>query len=74
MASQIQQRLLDLAGDIATAPPDDLAFSHSVFCQTSLPSANPPMTCSYGSTGKGARRSESKLELPSTRKRVIGNS
>ena len=42
MASQIQQRLLDLAGDIATAPPDDLAFSHSVFCQTSLPSAKPP--------------------------------
>ena len=42
MASQIRQRLLDLAGEIATAPPDDLAFSHSVFCQTSLPSARPP--------------------------------
>ena len=42
MASQIRQRLLDLAGEIATTPPDDLAFSHSVFCQTSLPSAKPP--------------------------------
>lgn len=42
MTSQIRQRLLDLAGEIATVPPDDLAFSHSVFCQTSLPSAKPP--------------------------------
>lgn len=42
MTSPIRQRLLDLAGDIATTPPDDLAFSHSIFCQASLPSAKPP--------------------------------
>ena len=42
MASVIQQRLLDLATDIATAPPDELAFSHTVLCQTSLPAARPP--------------------------------
>ena len=36
MATAIQQRLLDLAADIATSPPDDLAFTHSVLAQTSL--------------------------------------
>lgn len=42
MANAIRQRLLDLGSEIATAPPEDLAFSHSIFCQASLPSAKPP--------------------------------
>jgi hypothetical protein len=42
MATAIQQRLLDLAADIATSPPDDLAFTHSVLAQTSLPTTRPP--------------------------------
>src|SRR3954454_16453594 len=42
MSSPIQQRLLDLATEIATSPPEELAFSHTVLCQTSLPSAKPP--------------------------------
>lgn len=42
MATPIQQRLLDLATDIATSPPEDLAFTHSVLAQTSLPTAKPP--------------------------------
>jgi hypothetical protein len=42
MATPIQQRLLDLANDIATSPPEDLAFTHSVLAQTSLPTAKPP--------------------------------
>jgi hypothetical protein len=41
MASPIQQRLLDLGSDIATAPPEDLAFQHTILCQTSLPAARP---------------------------------
>jgi hypothetical protein len=42
VASIIQQRLFDLAADIATSPPEDLAFTHSVLAQTSLPTARPP--------------------------------
>ena len=42
MATAIQQRLLDLAADIATSPPDELAFTHSVLAQTSLPTSRPP--------------------------------
>jgi Plasmid encoded RepA protein len=42
MASAIQQRLLELSSDIATTPPEELAFSHTVLCQTSLPAARPP--------------------------------
>jgi hypothetical protein len=42
MATIIQQRLLDLATDIATSAPEDLAFTHSVLAQTSLPTAKPP--------------------------------
>jgi Plasmid encoded RepA protein len=42
MATAIQQRLLDLATDIATSPPEDLAFTHSVLAQTSLPTTRPP--------------------------------
>jgi len=42
MTTAIQQRLLDLATDIATSPPEDLAFTHSVLAQTSLPTTKPP--------------------------------
>lgn len=42
MATNIQQRLLNLAGDIATSPPEDLAFTHTVLAQTSLPTGKPP--------------------------------
>jgi hypothetical protein len=42
MATIIQQRLLDLATDIAASPPEDLAFTHSVLAQTSLPTVKPP--------------------------------
>ena len=42
MATAIKQRLLDLAADIATSPPEDLAFTHSVLAQTSLPTTRPP--------------------------------
>jgi hypothetical protein len=42
VATIIQQRLFDLAADIATSPPEDLAFTHSVLAQTSLPTARPP--------------------------------
>ncbi|MFL5288616.1 MAG: replication protein RepA [Rhodopila sp.] len=38
----IQQRLLDLATDIATTPAEELAFTHSVLAQTSLPASRPP--------------------------------
>jgi hypothetical protein len=38
----IQQRLLDAATDIATTPAEELAFTHSVLCQASLPAARPP--------------------------------
>lgn len=40
--SVIQQRLLDLAAEIATSPPEDFAFTHSVLAQTSLPTTKPP--------------------------------
>lgn len=42
MVSIIQQRLLDLGGDIATTPADELAFQHSILAQTCLPAAKPP--------------------------------
>ncbi len=42
MATVIQQRLLNLATEIATSPPEDLAFTHSVLAQTSLPTSKPP--------------------------------
>jgi hypothetical protein len=41
MATPIRQRLLDLGTDIATSPPDDLAFTHSVLAQISLPTSKP---------------------------------
>lgn len=42
MASVIQQRLLDMATDIATVSPDEIAFTHTVLTQTSLPASQPP--------------------------------
>jgi len=42
MATPVQQRLLNLATDIASSPPEDLAFQHSVLTQTSLPTSKPP--------------------------------
>jgi Plasmid encoded RepA protein len=42
MTTPVQQRLLDLGTEIATSPPEDLAFQHSVLTQTSLPTSKPP--------------------------------
>lgn len=42
MTTPVQQRLLDLGTEIATTPPEDFAFQHSVLTQTSLPTAKPP--------------------------------
>jgi len=42
MVTLIRQRLLDLSTDITTSAPEDLAFTHSVLAQTSLPTAKPP--------------------------------
>ena len=42
MASSIEQRLLELGTEIATSPPEDLAFQHTILCQTSLPATRPP--------------------------------
>jgi Plasmid encoded RepA protein len=42
MASHIQQRLLDLATDIAASPADDLIFIHTIMAQCALPAAKPP--------------------------------
>lgn len=41
MTRWVQQRLLDLGTEIATTPPDDLTFIHSVMAQTCLPAAKP---------------------------------
>src|SRR3954467_347331 len=41
MANSIQQRLLDFGTDIATNPASDIAFQHSIMCQTSLPAVRP---------------------------------
>src|SRR3954453_10983629 len=42
MVSNIQQRLLNLATDIATSPADDLVFIHTIMAQCALPAAKPP--------------------------------
>jgi hypothetical protein len=42
VASNVQQRLLDLAVDIAGSAPEDLAFHHSIMTQASLPTTKPP--------------------------------
>jgi hypothetical protein len=39
--SPIRRRLLDAAGNILTSEPDELAFQHSLLCQTCLPTAKP---------------------------------
>ena len=42
MASNVQQRLLDLSVGIASSRAEELAFTHSVLTQTSLPTSRPP--------------------------------
>src|SRR3982750_303739 len=42
MVSNIQQRLLNLATDIATSSADDLIFIHTIMAQCALPAARPP--------------------------------
>ena len=42
MNTWVQQRLLDLGTEIATAPPEELAFQHSILAQTCLPASKPP--------------------------------
>ncbi len=42
MLSVIQQRLLNLTTDIASVSPDEIAFTHTVLTQTSLPASQPP--------------------------------
>ena len=42
MANSIQQRLLELSTDILSNPAFDIAFQHSIMCQTSLPAVRPP--------------------------------
>jgi hypothetical protein len=42
MNNWVQQRLLDLGTEIATTPPDELAFQHSILAQTCLPASKPP--------------------------------
>jgi hypothetical protein len=40
--SSIQRRLIEAAADIRTDEPDDVAYQHSILCQTALPAAKPP--------------------------------
>jgi hypothetical protein len=40
--SSIQRRLIEAAADIRTDEPDDIAYQHSILCQTALPAAKPP--------------------------------
>jgi len=42
MVTNIQQRLLDLSVEIATTPPEELAFTHTILTQCSLPVSQPP--------------------------------
>ena len=35
--TSVQMRLIESASEIREAQPDDIAFQHSVLCQTSLP-------------------------------------
>jgi hypothetical protein len=37
----VRRRLLDTAGDMLTSEPDELAFQHSLLCQTCLPASKP---------------------------------
>lgn len=45
MVSAIQLRLLQLGTGIATTPPEELAFQHTILCQTSLPATRPADGC-----------------------------
>ena len=56
MASNIQQRLLDFAVEIAGSAPDDLAFTHSVLAQTSLPTTRPPEGAQVWERAQGRAR------------------
>jgi hypothetical protein len=40
--SPLQRRLIEAAADIRADEPDDIAYQHSILCQTSLPAAKPP--------------------------------
>lgn len=40
--SLLQKRLMEAAADIRDGEPDDIAYQHSILCQTSLPAAKPP--------------------------------
>ncbi len=40
--SSLQRRLIEAAADIRADEPDDIAYQHSILCQTSLPAAKPP--------------------------------
>ncbi len=39
--SPLQRRLIEAAADIREGEPDDIAYQHSILCQTSLPAAKP---------------------------------
>jgi hypothetical protein len=39
--SAVKRRLLNVAGEITASEPDELAFQHSLLCQTYLPTARP---------------------------------
>src|SRR3712207_3644136 len=40
--SPLQRRLIEAAADIRGGEPDDIAYQHSILCQTSLPASKPP--------------------------------
>ena len=40
--SSIQKRLIEAGAAIRTDVPDDIAYQHSILCQTALPAAKPP--------------------------------
>ena len=40
--SPLQRRLIEAAAGIRADEPDDIAYQHSILCQTSLPAAKPP--------------------------------
>lgn len=40
--SPLQRRLIETAADIRDGEPDEIAYQHSILCQTSLPAAKPP--------------------------------
>jgi len=40
--SPLQRRLIEAAADIREGEPDDIAYQHTILCQTSLPATKPP--------------------------------